>query len=158
VNTLQFAILLATVLFGGHSALHRWDIRQTRRALLQRASRFPEYVVRAWVEGREDDGSAKLWLRFTGGQPHIAAQGRMAVPEAVVRLGAVGITVERGAVQPPEMGAAIHREPRGPLPGQHRSRAFSAFSPVARARLFRWRVQSMVRRAAAFSRRLRQAA
>ncbi|AOW12701.1 hypothetical protein LPB72_16925 [Hydrogenophaga crassostreae] len=156
MNNLQFAILLATVLFGGHAALHRWDIRQTRRALLQRALRFPEYVARAWVEGQADDGTAKLWLQFTGGQPHVAAQGRTAVPEAVARLSAMGIDVECGALQKKELGAGIGGHVSGQS-GQQRSRALSDVSPTALARLFRWRLQSMVRRAGAFARRLKQA-
>jgi len=122
--------------------------------MLQRALRFPEYVARAWVEGQEDDGSVKLWLQFTGGQPHVATQGRMAVREVVARLSAAGITVESGATQ--QKKAGIDGGARW-LPGQHRSREISDFSPMARARLFRWRAQSIVRRAAAFARRLKQA-
>ncbi|QCB48362.1 hypothetical protein [Hydrogenophaga sp. PAMC20947] len=99
MNNLQFAILLATLLFGGHLALHRWDIRQTRRSLLLRACKAPEHVARAWVEGQESGKAPKLWLQFTGGQPQTVAQGNTGCAAVSTRLRAAGVTVDASAIQ-----------------------------------------------------------
>lgn len=155
VNILLFAILLAAFLFGGHSALHWGRVLMARRALLRRACHAPEHQERAWVGSLEDGRPHKLWLQFTGEPPQTVAQGSTGGAKAVTRLSAAGITVESGATQQ-KKDAGIDGGARW-LPGQHRSREISDFSPMARARLFRWRAQSMVRRAAAFARRLKQA-
>ena len=66
LNIFQFALMLVAVLFGGHSALHRWDLRTTRLAMLRRACKFPDGVARAWVEIHEGGKPPKLWLQFSG--------------------------------------------------------------------------------------------
>jgi hypothetical protein len=99
VNNLEFAILLASLLFGGHAALHQWDVRSTRRAMLQRACRAPECVVRAWLESQTDDGAPQLLIQFAGGQPYVVAQGSAGCAEAATRLRAAGIKVDASAIQ-----------------------------------------------------------
>ena len=99
MDIIEFAIMLATFLFGGHSAIHRWEARKTRRALLLRACKAPEFVARAWVERQEDGQSTALWLQFTGGKPHTLAQGKLACAEVVARLRAAGVVVDTSAVQ-----------------------------------------------------------
>jgi hypothetical protein len=105
VNIFQFALLLVAILFGGHSALHRWDLRTTRRALLQRACRAPEIVARVWVEGRAGEKSAQLWLQFAGGKPHAVAKGSKACTETIARLTAAGIAVDTSAFEADPKGA-----------------------------------------------------
>ncbi len=128
MNHFQVAILLATVLFGGHAALHRWDLRKTRREMLQRACRAPEHVARAWAEGGQSDGSVKLWLQFNGKTPHMVALGRKACAEALGRLRAAGIGVETDALQP---GVSLAPEAAQRLPGQPRASRLSGFSSLS---------------------------
>ena len=96
VNIYQFAIMLLGLLFGGHSLLHRWDQRTTRRGLMKRACHWPEFVARAWLEGAEDVKSPRLWLQFKGGKPYVVAHGRKGCAEAIARLTAAGIEVDGG--------------------------------------------------------------
>ena len=118
--------MLAALLFGGHSALHRWDLRKARREMLLRACRAPEYVAQAWVEGEEGQASAKLWLQFAGGKPHLVADGRLGCVEAAIRLRGAGITLDAGAAQTgtaPVSGASR-------LPGQCGARQLPGVSPL----------------------------
>ena len=119
--------MLAAVLFGGHLALHHWDLRQTRRELLLRACRAPEYVARAWVEGEEGQASAKLWLQFAGGKPRMVGEGRIGCVEAAIRLRGAGIVLDAGA---PQADATPGRNVDRP-PAQHsRTRQLSSLSPL----------------------------
>lgn len=119
--------MLAAILFGGHVALHHWDLRNTRRELLLRACRAPEYVTRAWVEGEEGQASAKLWLQFAGGKPHMVGQGRIGCVDAAIRLRGAGIILDASAAPP---DATPDRDASKP-PAQHRPRQLSSFSPLA---------------------------
>lgn len=94
VNIFQFAIMLIGLLFGGHSLLHRWDQRETRRGLLKRACRAPEFVARTWLDPEADVKSPKLWLQFKGSKPYLVADGRKGCAEVVERLKAAGIAVD----------------------------------------------------------------
>ena len=126
MNPFEFALMLAALLFGGHSALHRWDVRKTRREMLRRACRAPEHVAQAWVEGEEGRASGRLWLQLAGGKPQMVADGRLGCVEAAIRLRGAGIKLSVCAAQTDPVHAAVtHR-----LPVQHGARRLPSVSPL----------------------------